>query len=94
MVSGDKCQKNNKKLKKATGSLHPISVKYSINLGMDLIGPLPKSSMGNQYMSHTESLAISQNEQKQMLSRIKQLLTFQSFSSTVAVSQYCKRSWF
>ena len=50
MVSGDKCQKNNKKLKKATGSLHPIPVKYSINLGMDLIGPLPKSSMGNQYI--------------------------------------------
>ncbi len=40
------------KLKKATGSLHPIPVKPKIfhQLGMDLIGPLPQSSTGNQYI--------------------------------------------
>ena len=48
----DQCQPNNKKLKKASGSLHPIPVpsKLWCQVGMDLIGPLPKTSRGNKYI--------------------------------------------
>ena len=46
----DPCQRNNKKLKKATGTLHPIPVKSKFwsQVGMDLIGPLPQTSRGKK----------------------------------------------
>ena len=46
------CQRNNKKLKKGTGTLHPIPVKKKLwsQVGMDLIGPLLQTSRGNKYI--------------------------------------------
>jgi len=43
--SCDKRQRNNKKLKTQPGNLHPVPVTPKIwhQVGMDLIGPLPKS---------------------------------------------------
>lgn len=48
----DKCQRNNKKLKKPVGSLHPIPVtsKLWCQVGMDLVGPLPETPRGNKYI--------------------------------------------
>ena len=42
VVSCGKCQKNNKKMKKPSGPLHPIPVQPQLwhQIGMDLIGPL------------------------------------------------------
>ena len=50
--SCDKCQRNNKKLHKAAGGLHPIPVKPQIwhQVGMDLIGPMPQTPRGNKYI--------------------------------------------
>ena len=50
--SCDQCQRNNKKLKKPGGTLHPIPVESKIwhQVGMDLIGPLAESSQGNKYI--------------------------------------------
>ncbi len=50
--TSDKCQRNNKKLKKTAGSLHPIQVtsKLWCQVGMDLIGPLPETLRGNKYI--------------------------------------------
>ena len=50
--SSDKCQRNNHKLQKTPGSLRPIPVPSKLwsQVGMDLIGPLPKTSRGNQYI--------------------------------------------
>jgi len=50
--SCDKCQKNNYKLKKASGELHPIPIKTTLwhQVGMDLIGPLTESPHGNKYI--------------------------------------------
>ena len=50
--SCDKCQRNNKKLQKAAGGLHPIPVKPQIwhQVGMDLIGPMPQTPRGNKYI--------------------------------------------
>ena len=52
MESCDRCQRGNKKLKKAVGGLHPIPVKPNIfhQVGMDLIGPLPETPRGNKYV--------------------------------------------
>ena len=46
------CQRANKKLKKVSGSLHPVPVKSKIwnQVGMDLIGPLPHTPRGNKYI--------------------------------------------
>ena len=50
--SCDVCQKNNHKLQKASGTLHPIPVpsKIRCQVGMDLIGPMPATSRGNTYI--------------------------------------------
>ena len=50
--SCDVCQKNNHKLQKASGTLHPIPVPSKIwcQVGMDLIGPMPATSRGNKYI--------------------------------------------
>ena len=42
------CQHANKKLKKASGSLHPVPIKSKIwnQVGMDQIGPLPHTPRG------------------------------------------------
>ena len=50
--SCDRCQRGNNKLKKAVGGLHPIPVTPKIfhQLGMDLIGPLPETALGNRYI--------------------------------------------
>ena len=50
--SCDICQRNNHKLQKAPGSLRPIPVPSKLwsQVGMDLIGPLPQTSRGNQYI--------------------------------------------
>ena len=50
--SCDRCQRNNKKLDASAGVLHPIPVKAQIwhQVGMDLIGPLPETSLGNKYI--------------------------------------------
>ena len=54
--SCDRCQRGNKKLKKAAGGLHPIPVKLQAfcqafcQLGMDLIGPLPETPRGNRFI--------------------------------------------
>ncbi len=39
-------------LKKASGSLRsiPVPIRIWAQVGMDLIGPLPKTSRGNQYI--------------------------------------------
>ena len=52
MESCDRCQRGNKKLKKAVGELNPIPVKPNIfhQVGMDLIGPLPETPRGNKYV--------------------------------------------
>ena len=48
----DQCQRNNKRLKKPTGSLHPIPVisKLWCQVGMDLVGPFPETMRGNKYI--------------------------------------------
>lgn len=48
----ESCQRQNKKLKKAAGSLHPIPVKSKFwsQVGMDLVGPLPVTLRGNKYI--------------------------------------------
>ena len=50
--SCDKCQRNNKKLKKAAGGLHPIPVEPKLwhQVGMDFIGPMPETPRGNRYI--------------------------------------------
>ena len=50
--SCDKCQRNNKKLQKAAGGLHPIPVEPKLwhQVGMDLIGPMPETPRGNRYI--------------------------------------------
>ena len=50
--SYDHCQKNKYKLQKASGPLKPIPVpsKLWAQLGMDLIGPMPKMPRGNHYI--------------------------------------------
>ena len=50
--SCDTCQRNNHKLQKASGSLKPIPVPTKLwsQVGMDLIGPLPATPRGNQYI--------------------------------------------
>ncbi len=50
--SCEKCQRNNHKLQKASGALHPIPVKPKIwcQVGMDLIGPMPETPRGNKYV--------------------------------------------
>lgn len=52
IASCGKCQRNNNKLKKSAGSLHPIPVqpKFWHQVGMDLIGPLPLTPRGNKYI--------------------------------------------
>lgn len=49
--SCDRCQRGNK-LNKAVGGLHPIPVKPHVfyQMGMDLIGPLPETALGNRYI--------------------------------------------
>ena len=48
----EKCQKNNKKLQKSAGGLHPIVIQPKIwcQVGMDLIGPMPETPRGNKYI--------------------------------------------
>ena len=48
----EQCQRNNKKLNKAAGSLHPIPVRSKLwsQMGIDLIGPLPETPRGNKYI--------------------------------------------
>ena len=48
----EKCQKNNKKLQKSAGGLHPILIQSKIwcQVGMDLIGPMPETPRGNKYI--------------------------------------------
>ena len=50
--SCERCQKNNHKLQKASGVLHPIPVTPKIwsQIGMDLIGPMPETPRGNKYI--------------------------------------------
>ena len=50
--SCDRCQRHNKKLDALAGVLHSIPVKAQIwhQVGMDLIGPLPETSLGNKYI--------------------------------------------
>ena len=50
--SCDVCQKNNYKLCKLLGTLHPIPVIPKIwhQVGMDLIGPLTETPRGNKYI--------------------------------------------
>ena len=50
--SCDVCQKNNYKLWKPSGTLHPIPVipKIWYQVGMDLIGPLTETPRGNKYI--------------------------------------------
>ena len=50
--SSNKCQRNNHKLQKASGVLHPISVKTKIwsQVGMDLIGSTSETPHGNKYI--------------------------------------------
>ena len=50
--SCDKCQRNNYKLNKSCGELHPIPVKPKLwhQAGMDLIGPLTATPRGNKYI--------------------------------------------
>ena len=52
IASCDKCQRNNHKLKKFAGALHPIPVqpKFWQKVGMDLVGPLPLTPRGNRYI--------------------------------------------
>lgn len=52
VASCDKCQRSNKKLKKASGPLHPIPVEPRLwhQVGMDLIGPLTETPRGNKYI--------------------------------------------
>ena len=45
------CQRQNKKLEKPTASLHPISVDSPWHrIGIDLIGPLPVTNLGNVHI--------------------------------------------
>ena len=46
------CQKNNKKLQKSAGGLHPIVIQPKIwcQVGRDLIGPMPETPRGNKYV--------------------------------------------
>lgn len=48
----DKCQRNSNKPPMQAPELHPVQVPSGVwkQLGMDLIGPLPKSRNGNQYI--------------------------------------------
>ena len=50
--SCDRCLRNNKKLDASAEVLHPIPVKAQIwhQVGMDLIGLLPETSLGNKYI--------------------------------------------
>ncbi len=50
--SCESCQRNNRKLQKASGVLHPIPVKTKIwsQVGMDLIGPMPVTPRGSKYI--------------------------------------------
>lgn len=50
--SCEKCQRNNKKLQKSAGTLHPIAVqpKFWQQVGMDLVGPLSETPRGNKYI--------------------------------------------
>ena len=52
--SCDRCQRNNKKFHASAGVLHPIPVNIKAQIwhqvGMDLIGPLPETSLGNKYI--------------------------------------------
>ena len=52
MESCEKCQRNNKKLHKQGGALHPIAVTPKIwrQVGMDLVGPLKETPRGNKYI--------------------------------------------
>ena len=51
--SCDKCQRNNYKLNKERGVLHPIPVSAQLwkQVGMDLIGPMPVTARGNKYIA-------------------------------------------
>ena len=47
----DTCQRVNKKLEKPAATLHPISVDSPWHrIGIDLIGPLPRTALGNIYI--------------------------------------------
>ncbi len=47
----DQCQRQNKKLEKPTASLHPITVDSPwYRIGIDLVGPLPRTDSGNAYI--------------------------------------------
>ena len=50
--SCERCQRNNKKLQKQAGILHPIVVEPKLwhQVGMDLIGPLRETARGNKYI--------------------------------------------
>ena len=50
--SCERCQRNNKKLQKQAGVLHPIVVEPKVwhHVGMDLIGPLQETPQGNKYI--------------------------------------------
>ena len=52
VISCETCQRNNKKLQKTPGALHPVSVEPKIwnQVGMDLIGPLKETPRGNKYI--------------------------------------------
>lgn len=52
VASCDTCQRNNHKLQKAPGSLRsiPVPTKLWSQVGMDLIGPMPKTPRQNQYI--------------------------------------------
>ena len=45
------CQRINKKLEKPAATLHPIAVDSPwYRIGIDLVGPLPRSASGNAYI--------------------------------------------
>ena len=45
------CQRVNKKLEKPAATLHPISVDSPFHrIGIDLVGPLPRTASGNAYI--------------------------------------------
>ena len=52
VASCDKCQRSNAKLQKQPGKLHPIKVHPQVwkRVGIDLIGPLKTTQVGNKYI--------------------------------------------
>ena len=62
----EKCQKNNKKLQKSAGGLHPIVIQPKIwcQVGMDLIGPMPETPRGNKYVVTFKGLTTSLSGQR------------------------------